>query len=165
MNDGVKKISKISDRLYRGADEIMKVTTDELVKNADLILRLNKKQLAKGEESKGIKMKQYLPYSPNTQAYADRDGINKPKSPSSPVTLNWFGDFWSSFFLTRVSDTEIMIDSKDEKSDSLDYAYGKKLGGDPDGSVFGLNEENKADVGKKILGNILSSFKRKIGIK
>jgi len=151
--EGLKKVQAIGRALDRVSSDYNEIVTDKLMEQAETIVSLNTSQLDKSKISTGVDIRSFDEYSPNTQAYADRDGIFRPKTPGSPITLNWFGDFHDRFFVERDADGDgIVISSTDEKTDILMDRFTD--------DIFGLTENNMNIIRGIIKPRILETMKR-----
>jgi hypothetical protein len=151
--EGLKKVQAIGRALDRVSSEYKEIVTDKLMEQADTIVSLNTSQLDKSKLSTGVDIRSFDVYDPTTQAYADYDGISRPKTPGSPITLNWFGDFHDRFFVERDADGDgIVISSTDWKTDILMDRFTD--------DIFGLTEKNMNIIRGIIKPRILETMKR-----
>lgn len=132
----MKKVQNIIKRLKLIEKDLDKNITlrKTISENKEIIIDLNAEEqlFEKGENSLGVKISDYAPYSPITIEIKREKG-----QPTNRVTLRDTGDFEESFFLNIGSDS-FRISATDEKTSQLIRKYGK--------DIFGLNEENKNEL-------------------
>jgi len=119
-------------------------------KAEDEFIRLNKSQLAQGEDYLGNIVGVY---AKDTQWYADYEGVSVPKTAGDPYNFSWTDDFYKGFELTIKGD-EAVISSKGVGS-------GSKKNFLINSNLFGLNNENLDKVIKDEILPFLLKFSRK----
>ena len=102
-----------------------------------------------GENSLGVSIASYAPYSPITIEIKRLKG-----QPTNRVTLRDEGDFESSFYLV-ISDKQFEIKASDWKTEELVEKYGS--------SILGLTKENIASLTwDYIYPELMDTFKKEL---
>ena len=102
-----------------------------------------------GENSLGVSIASYAPYSPITIEIKRMKG-----QPTNRVTLRDEGDFESSFYLV-ISDKQFEIKASDWKTEELVEKYGS--------SILGLTKENIASLTwDYIYPELMDTFKKEL---
>ena len=102
-----------------------------------------------GENSLGVSIASYAPYSPITVEIKRLKG-----QPTNRVTLRDEGDFESSFYLV-ISDKQFEIKASDWKTEGLVEKYGS--------SILGLTKENIASLTwDYIYPELMETFKKEL---
>lgn len=102
-----------------------------------------------GENSLGVSIASYAPYSPITIEIKRMKG-----QPTNRVTLRDEGDFESSFYLV-ISDKQFEIKASDWKTEELVEKYGS--------SILGLTKENIASLTwDYIYPELMETFKKEL---
>ena len=115
---------------------------EAIIKNKGEIVNLVKF----GQLSKGINSYNNLigTYSPYTQAYADFENINIPKSFGAPYNFQWTGETFDNMKIKTVN--------KSKQTYNIGTIIGKqKLLEGIYGEIFDLTEENNNYVNEKII--------------
>ena len=123
------RVAKVNDDLTSGK-MIQKIIKEH---EAEIIDMNAQEQLFEsGENSLGVSIASYAPYSPITIEIKKMKG-----QPTNRVTLRDEGDFESSFYLV-ISDNQFEIKASDWKTEELVKKYGS--------SILGLTKENIASL-------------------
>ena len=132
----MKIITDLRDRVIKVNDDL---TSGKMIQKiikeheAEIIDMNAQEQLFEsGENSLGVSIASYAPYSPITIEIKKMKG-----QPTNRVTLRDEGDFESSFYLV-ISDSQFEIKASDWKTEELVKKYGS--------SILGLTRENIASL-------------------
>lgn len=149
----MKIITDLRDRVADFNTQLTNGTIIEkiVVENEAYIVDMNAQvQLyEQGENSLGVDIASYRPYSPLTIKIKKLKG-----QPTNRVTLRDEGDFESSFFL-EVNKEQFEIKASDFKTEELIQKYGR--------SILGLTQEHVTElIWKYIYPDLLNEAKEKI---
>jgi hypothetical protein len=111
------------------AFQVQKVAVKSLEQTKETIADLNVEQMISGIRSDSSDI---LPTYKDITIYLKK----QKRQPTDRVTLRDTGEFQRLTYV-RVTDTSVIIDSSDEKSDKLQKKYGKK--------IFGLSDNFKSE--------------------
>ncbi len=127
---------------------IHNISVDSIKETKEQYLDKQKEQLKKGLKKSGEKIGRY-----RNPVYAQKKFNQNPLAGLGNVDLKLTGDLYSATFLD-VRDTELVIDSSDEKTQGLIDKYG-----DP----FGLSEESrKAYLNEDLQPVFMANVKNKL---
>jgi len=110
----------------------------------DDIIEMQMNRLWEGVLVDGSSLPDYTPY---TKRIKEQKG-----QPTDRMTLRDTGAFYNQIF-AKVNNSEVIIDSRDEKSEELKDRYGEQ--------IFGLTDENKIDI-KEITTGLLIDYVKNI---
>lgn len=130
--------------------DVNTVVSDTIEEASPLITDRQKGQMLEGVNAKGARIGRY-----RNPAYAQMKAAMNPVANGS-VDLLLTGDFYRGIYTEARGDT-IVIDSTDEKTDSLAKKYGE--------IIFGLNKNTKAELIREDLKPIfLKNIKAATGL-
>ena len=120
-----KRLTNLDERLRNGT-----IISRIIKENEAYIIDLNAEQqiFEQGVNRLGVKIADYMPYSPLTIQIKREKG-----QPTDRVTLRDTGEFETSFFL-EIGTDRFEIKARDEKTEDLIKKYGRQ--------IFGLTKEN-----------------------
>lgn len=132
----MKIITDLRDRVMKVNEDLTsgKMIQKIIKENEAAIIDMNAQEqlFESGENSLGVSIASYAPYSPITIEIKKMKG-----QPTNRVTLRDEGDFESSFYLV-ISDKQFEIKASDWKTEELVEKYGS--------SILGLTKENIASL-------------------
>jgi len=132
----MKIITDLRDRVVKVNEDLTsgKMIQNIIQENEAAIIDMNAQEqlFESGENSLGVSIASYAPYSPITIEIKKMKG-----QPTNRVTLRDEGDFESSFYLV-ISDKQFEIKASDWKTEELVEKYGS--------SILGLTKENIASL-------------------
>ena len=132
----MKIITDLRDRVVKVNEDLTsgKMIQKIIQENEAAIIDMNAQEqlFESGENSLGVSIASYAPYSPITIEIKRLKG-----QPTNRVTLRDEGDFESSFYLV-ISDKQFEIKASDWKTEELVEKYGS--------SILGLTKENIASL-------------------
>lgn len=132
----MKIITDLRDRVMKVNEDLTsgKMIQKIIQENEAAIIDMNAQEqlFESGENSLGVSIASYAPYSPITIEIKRLKG-----QPTNRVTLRDEGDFESSFYLV-ISDKQFEIKASDWKTEELVEKYGS--------SILGLTKENIASL-------------------
>lgn len=132
----MKIITDLRDRVVKVNEDLTsgKMIQKIIQENEAAIIDMNAQEqlFESGENSLGVSIASYAPYSPITIEIKKLKG-----QPTNRVTLRDEGDFESSFYLV-ISDKQFEIKASDWKTEELVEKYGS--------SILGLTKENIASL-------------------
>jgi hypothetical protein len=120
---------------------------EAIVKNADDILDINRRQLEQGEDAAGVDMGDYSNW------YADYKGRK------NPIDLKDTGSYHSNMYL-EIDNKETRIRNRDQKEASLNKYVKKRTQGQP----LGIKKENIPFMVAAVRPEFIADFKRTIGL-
>lgn len=128
--------------------QVRKEATAAIKKNAGAMVLLNLSQLNVGEDINGEHFREYAPWQYETgEDYADVKHEMNPKPGWGNPDLRFTGNFYKGFYV-EIDGNDIIMDSRDEKSQILQEMYpadpttGTTLDYDRDSLIFGLQDKN-----------------------
>lgn len=132
----MKIITDLRDRVKKVNEDLTsgKMIQKIIQEHEAAIIDMNAQEqlFESGENSLGVSIASYAPYSPITIEIKKLKG-----QPTNRVTLRDEGDFESSFYLV-ISDSQFEIKASDWKTEELVKKYGS--------SILGLTKENIASL-------------------
>ena len=132
----MKIITDLRDRVKKVNEDLTsgKMIQKIIQENEAAIIDMNAQEqlFESGENSLGVSIASYAPYTPITIEIKKLKG-----QPTNRVTLRDEGDFESSFYLV-ISDKQFEIKASDWKTEELVKKYGS--------SILGLTKENIASL-------------------
>ena len=149
----MKIITDLRDRAVKVNEDLTsgKMIQKIIQENEAAIIDMNAQEqlFESGENSLGVSIASYAPYSPITIEIKKMKG-----QPTNRVTLRDEGDFESSFYLV-ISDKQFEIKASDWKTEELVEKYGS--------SILGLTKENIASLTwDYIYPELLETFKKEL---
>ena len=149
----MKIITDLRDRVVQVNEDLTsgKMIQKIIQENEAAIIDMNAQEqlFESGENSLGVSIASYAPYSPITIEIKKMKG-----QPTNRVTLRDEGDFESSFYLV-ISDKQFEIKASDWKTEELVEKYGN--------SILGLTKENIASLTwDYIYPELLETFKKEL---
>lgn len=149
----MKIITDLRDRVVKVNEDLTsgKMIQKIIQENEAAIIDMNAQEqlFESGENSLGVSIASYAPYSPITIEIKRMKG-----QPTNRVTLRDEGDFESSFYLV-ISDKQFEIKASDWKTEELVEKYGS--------SILGLTKENIASLTwDYIYPELMETFKKEL---
>jgi hypothetical protein len=149
----MKIITDLRDRVVKVNEDLTsgKMIQKIIQENEAAIIDMNAQEqlFESGENSLGVSIASYAPYTPITIEIKRMKG-----QPTNRVTLRDEGDFESSFYLV-ISDKQFEIKASDWKTEELVEKYGS--------SILGLTKENIASLTwDYIYPELMDTFKKEL---
>lgn len=139
---------QIRANIQKAMNDLPKIVVDAMVANESAIIDINTEQLAQGIGSDGVQLGEYA--SPE---YAQMKQALGSKAPYAWVDLKLEGSFYEGFYVEPFfggNDTAgLYIDSRDEKTESLERKYS---------DVFGIAPDNVPEVQELIADDIIKTL-------
>ena len=140
-----------SENLKKLNESVIERQIFKALKEAEAaIIKANKEQLDKGDDSDG---NQVGVYAKDTQGYADYDNVDERKTINTPYNFEWFGTFYRGFTLS-VSGTTATISSTGIGSGGKREFLTKN-------NLFGLNEDNLRVIVQRDIIPFVNRFARR----
>ena len=126
------------------------VIGNELAKLEDKIIEFNRAQVRYGNRADGTEIEP--PYAEITKHFKSNDGTLTNGDPTI-VNLYDSGSFYAGFYILITKD-EVIIDSRDSKSDALQDKYGTE--------IFGLTDSNLKTVLQIVKERVINNVREQI---